>query len=59
MVWVKKGKAYYWGQYEIEKQGSKWVVFFNPVGFDRYPIQKCKKICEAKNFSEKHHYRVA
>ena len=58
MNWAKEDKMYVWGQYQIKKMASKWVVFM--VASDSvYPIHKASSLKGAKAFVEKHYFRVA
>ena len=57
MNWVKEGKIYRSGEYEIEKVASKWVVFLNRE--ERFPIQKQTSLSLAKSYAERHYFRVA
>ena len=57
MIWVKEGRTYKSGEYEIEKVASKWVVFLNRG--DRFPIQKTSSRVLAQQYAEKHYFRVA
>jgi hypothetical protein len=57
MNWIKEGKIYKNGVYEIEKVKSKWVVFWNRM--ERPAIHKAKSLDEAKIFCEGHLFRIA
>lgn len=57
MIWVKSQKTHKSGEYEIERVATKWVVFLNRG--ERFPIQKTTSLALAKQYAEKHYFRVA
>ena len=58
-TWDKIDTTYIWLYFQIEKIGSKWIVFEKIGEEDRVPIRKCASLKDAKSFAVRRGCRVA